>query len=339
MVCLRRFFLIISLLALSPLFGSAQKGYDTAKIYFPINITALDTDAFRRLDSVAQLPGERILLIYGYADYLGYEPSNMGLAISRAENVKNYLLSKNVRKSRILICEGIGQVSRNVQRSAEGFPEDRRVDVFIRRGDYQAASVPAAKSTDSVAATPRKAIKVMSFTDEANLVPVKPFEEEVDVVPGSNNGTRSRVPQKPLSQEQIEENGIFNKLGDMLPDDVMRIQSIHFLPTKHVVTKESVPIVLQLLKTLQNFPNLAIRIEGHVCCVRGDSDALDTDTYELALSVNRARHIYEFLVANGIEKERLEYVGFARRRPIIPFEKTEKDAQVNRRVEIRVLRN
>lgn len=336
-MCLRPFCSLLLLLALSPFFSAAQKGYDTAKIYFPINITALDTAATRRLDSVAQIPGERILLIYGYADYLGYEPSNMGLAISRAENVKNYLISKNVSKSRILLCEGIGQVNRKVQRSSEGFPEDRRVDVFIRRGEAAPVLI-AAPSKDS-SLRPRKSIKVMSFTEEANLIPVKPFEEEVDVVPGQHSGEPARIPQKPLTKEQVQENGIFNKLGEMQPDDVMRIQSIHFLPTKHIITKESVPIVLQLLRTLKNFPNLAIRIEGHVCCVRGDSDALDTDTYELALSVNRARHIYEFLVANGIDPSRLEYVGFARHRPIIPFEKTEQDAQVNRRVEIRVLRN
>lgn len=336
MIQLRRLFLFLFLIALGPISSSGQKGYDTAKIYFPINITVLDTAALQRLDSVAQLSGERILLIYGYADYLGYEPSNMGLAISRAENVKNYLLSKGVNKARILLCEGIGQVNRNVQKSSEGFPEDRRVDVFIRRGDAKptAAAVP---QNDSLA--PKKSIKVMSFTEEANLIPVKPFEEEVDIVPGSHNGETARIPQKPLTKEQIQENGIFNKLGEMQPDDVLRIQSIHFLPTKHIITKESVPIVLQLLRTLKNFPNLAIRIEGHVCCVRGDSDALDTDTYELALSVNRARHIYEFLVSNGIDASRLEYVGFARHRPIIPFEKTEQDAQVNRRVEIRILRN
>lgn len=338
MICPRRLKILMYLLALMPLRAAAQKGYDTAKIYFPINITLLDTAAMRRLDSVAQLPGERILLIYGYADYLGYEPSNMGLAISRAERVKNYLLSKNVHKSRILLCEGIGQVNRNVQRSSEGFPEDRRVDVFIRRGDAVVPLSPAPAIKDS-ADRPKKSIKVMAFTEEANLIPVKPFEEEVDVVPGQHSDETPRIPQKPLTKEQVQENGIFNKLGDMQPDDVMRIQSIHFLPTKHIITKESVPIVLQLLRTLKNFPNLAIRIEGHVCCVRGDSDALDTDTYELALSVNRARHIYEFLVANGIDPTRLEYVGFARRRPIIPFEKTEQDAQVNRRVEIRVLRN
>ncbi|WP_344825687.1 OmpA family protein [Rurimicrobium arvi] len=333
---LQRILSILStcLLLVTALQLRAQKGYDTVKIYFPINITRLDTAATKKLDSIARFASNRIMLVYGYADYLGYEPSNMDLAITRAENVKQYLIDHKVDRSRFLVCEGIGQVSRNVNRSPEGFPEDRRVDVFIRRGN----DAPPPQTKDTTASAPKKGMKVMEFTEEARLVPVKPFEEEVDVVPGGNTAYK-RKPQKPLTPEQVKENGIFNKLGDLQPNDVMRVQNIYFLPTRHIITKESVPIVLQLLATLKNFPNLAIRIEGHVCCVRGDSDAMDTDTYELSLSINRARHIYEFLIANGISADRLEYIGFARRRPIIPFEKTEQDAQVNRRVEIRVLRN
>jgi outer membrane protein OmpA-like peptidoglycan-associated protein len=84
---------------------------------------------------------------------------------------------------------------------------------------------------------------------------------------------------------------------------------------------------------------MCINIEGHVCCIKDVPDALDIDTYESRLSVNRAKAVYEYLVVKGIDPTRLSYVGFGKKRPIIADEKTEEDAAKNRRVEIRVTDN
>jgi OOP family OmpA-OmpF porin len=76
-----------------------------------------------------------------------------------------------------------------------------------------------------------------------------------------------------------------------------------------------------------------------VCCIENAPDALDVDTYEPTLSVNRAKAIYRYLVSKGIESSRLRYEGFGKRRPIVPNETTEEDAEKNRRVEIRIVEN
>src|SRR5690606_16976466 len=92
-----------------------------------------------------------------------------------------------------------------------------------------------------------------------------------------------------------------------------------------------------LLQAMKENPNMAIQIEGHVCCVTGVPDAYDLDSRNLDLSVNRARFIYEYLKARGIAEWRLKYIGFGRSRPIIPDEQTEEEAAVNRRVEVRIM--
>jgi outer membrane protein OmpA-like peptidoglycan-associated protein len=64
---------------------------------------------------------------------------------------------------------------------------------------------------------------------------------------------------------------------------------------------------------------------------------MDTDTHEKKLSLNRARTVYNFLVKNGIDPERLTYKGYGRSHPKISPEMTEADEQANRRVEIKIL--
>lgn len=115
------------------------------------------------------------------------------------------------------------------------------------------------------------------------------------------------------------------------------LRNIHFLAERHVLTQASEPELENLYQTLIDYPTLKIRIEGHVCCIWGAPDALDIDTKENALSLNRAKYIYEYLVDKGIDSVRLEYLGLGRKRPLIPVERTEADRAKNRRVEIRIL--
>lgn len=117
------------------------------------------------------------------------------------------------------------------------------------------------------------------------------------------------------------------------------LDKIFFHTGRHVVVDESLPEMERLYKVLDENPALVINIEGHVCCVHPSVDALDLDTGELKLSVNRAKFIYEYLVKRGIESERLSYEGFGKTRPLKVHEFTQEDQDMNKRVEIRVLKN
>jgi len=334
---LKHFFTIL-FSVLSVVFSYAQSGYDTVKVLFPINITELNSAAKKKLDSVAIITNGANLLIYGYADYLGNEPSNLDLAQGRAKNVKNYLLAKKIKPEQILICEGIGEVKRNVPKTIDGYPEDRRVEIFIKKKQIATTENNTAKTK------PKKGIQIGEIDEDGKITPlpkksaiVKPaYSGNEHLLVGTKPATASNsntTTTKPIQKSRFE------GLSELKANEVMRIETIHFQPTRHFITKDSEPILQELLQTLIDYPNLAINIEGHVCCMKGDGDALDTDTYELKLSENRARFIYQYLIDKGIDKDRLGYVGHGKRKPIIAIEETEEDAQRNRRVEIRVIRN
>jgi outer membrane protein OmpA-like peptidoglycan-associated protein len=89
---------------------------------------------------------------------------------------------------------------------------------------------------------------------------------------------------------------------------------------------ESTKTLKDLLKTLKNNPTIEICIEGHICCHSTDNDDL---------SGRRALAVYDYLVENGIDKNRLSYKGFGRTQPLTQ-ERTSAEQQMNRRVEIRI---
>lgn len=117
----------------------------------------------------------------------------------------------------------------------------------------------------------------------------------------------------------------------------MEIKGLFFIPGRHSWTRDSEAPLMSLLKTMTDFPELQIEIQGHICCIAGPGDALDFDTNDRRLSENRARAVYDFLVASGIDPARLRYKGYGHSRPKITEERNSVEEQMNRRVEIRVV--
>lgn len=159
-------------------------------------------------------------------------------------------------------------------------------------------------------------------------------DRRVDIVAAGKLVKMQEVPKQPPLTTAFDTTLTNVKVGQTLV-----LRNIYFYAGRHVVKEESLPELEKLYSTLVAFPKLKIRIEGHVCCVPAFTDAFDEDTFEQALSLNRAHYIYDYLVEKGIDKKRLNYIGYARTRPVVLIERTLEDEDANRRVEIRVLEN
>jgi outer membrane protein OmpA-like peptidoglycan-associated protein/tetratricopeptide (TPR) repeat protein len=86
----------------------------------------------------------------------------------------------------------------------------------------------------------------------------------------------------------------------------------------------------RLHRLLTDNPNMRIRINGH-------TDDVGSEANNQVLSENRARAVYEYLIEEGIEKERLSYKGFGESQPIADND-TEEGRQQNRRTEFIILK-
>jgi len=122
------------------------------------------------------------------------------------------------------------------------------------------------------------------------------------------------------------------KIKDAHSGDYITLDNIEFFNMSPRIVSRSKPILHELLCALQDNPQLKIEIQGHICCqLNGDINNL---------SVMRARAIYNYLIANKINRKRLSFRGFGVTKPIHPIpEQNEQQQNENRRVEIRIVAN
>ena len=109
---------------------------------------------------------------------------------------------------------------------------------------------------------------------------------------------------------------------------LIRLENISFVGGTPIPLPNSKPVMDDLYKIMLDNPSLEISIEGHICCSRFDEEDL---------SGQRAKAIYDFLISKGIAAERMIWKGFGHTKPLTE-EKTEYEMQMNRRVEIRVIK-
>ena len=168
-----------------------------------------------------------------------------------------------------------------------------------------------------------------------------PSDRRVDIV--MNNRTRKKTPAtkpKPqLLKDTIARVANIEEINHLKAGSVFLLKNVYFPSDRHTIMPDSYETLEKLFQVLQANPNLKISIEGHVCCIKNAPDALDIETNEPTLSVNRAKEIYNYLIGRGIDAKRLKYSGFGRSRPIVPVEITDEDREKNRRVEVRIIDN
>ncbi len=107
------------------------------------------------------------------------------------------------------------------------------------------------------------------------------------------------------------------------------LENIYFETGKAVLKPESYTQLDQVIELLENNETLRMEISGHT----DNTGSLRVNT---KLSEERAKAVVDYLVANGIDKDRLEWKGYAYTQPVAPNDTPEGRAK-NRRVEFEVL--
>ena len=117
-----------------------------------------------------------------------------------------------------------------------------------------------------------------------------------------------------------------NEMLDALNTDGYISLNILFETGKSTIQTESLPIIDQIYELMKSNPNLKVSVEGHTDNV-GDAAA------NKKLSNDRAKTIMDAIIAKGIDKTRLSFVGWGQEKPVAD-NRTEEGKTKNRRVEI-----
>jgi len=110
----------------------------------------------------------------------------------------------------------------------------------------------------------------------------------------------------------------------------IRLNNIFFASGEYSLLTESNAELDKLMKILSENKELKIEIIGH-------TDATGEDNDNLILSKNRANTVMDFLLSEGVAKERLTAKGYGEKKFIAPND-TEEGKQQNRRVEFKIIK-
>jgi tetratricopeptide (TPR) repeat protein len=109
----------------------------------------------------------------------------------------------------------------------------------------------------------------------------------------------------------------------------VKLNNIFFEKDKSDLKAESRMELLKLVQFMIENPELKIEIGGH-------TDDTGSSEYNIKLSEERAKSVYDFLIKYGIDIHRLSYKGYGETKPIIENSNDENRA-MNRRTEFRVV--
>lgn len=272
-------------------------------LYFESNKFELNPKEDAKLNTwISENKNNKIVAIHGFTDEDGTNGFNDTLAQKRVRFIFNSV-NNQIKIREDFKTRSFGESFEQSKNKAE----NRRVVIyFILEKDLA--------REDEILGIKKEVVEPIEVKPEIEYPEKLVFENP--------NGTKSEFKLDRDFMKKIEK----AKAGEKL-----KIDNLNFIINTFAVVNESRGKLYELLLVLQSNPSLKIEIQGHLCCMPVDR----TD-----LSTQRAKAIFNFLIANDVYRARLSYKGFGSTQPIYPIpEKDEKERAANRRVEILIIEN
>lgn len=116
--------------------------------------------------------------------------------------------------------------------------------------------------------------------------------------------------------------------------DLINLDKIVFNMGSSILTLNAKKELDKYIILLQKHKSIRFEIKGHVCCTPSKyNDAIDQETDERNLSINRAKNVFTYLRIKGINPYRMTFKGYGNR---FPLGKTD---ELDRRVEFLITKN
>jgi len=182
----------------------------------------------------------------------------------------------------------------------------------------------------------RRAKNVLALLDsnisDSNKAEIIGFGENFEQSPEQEKNRKAIIYYRnntPKLAIPIEESKLSKQITATSVGEKLKLENLNFYNNSDIVVIDSRPILDELVKVMEVNQDLKIEIQGHICCMREDINKI---------SELRAKSVYNFLLSNGIDKERISYTSFGSTKPIYPLpERNEEERDANRRVEIMVI--
>lgn len=104
-----------------------------------------------------------------------------------------------------------------------------------------------------------------------------------------------------------------------------RMNDIYYKSNSAELLPESKKVLDDFIDFLNENPNIKAKIQGH-------TDNIGSDAFNMTLSEERAKSVFNYLIENGVKAHRLSYKGFGESKPVDTND-TEAGRAMNRRTE------
>ncbi len=119
------------------------------------------------------------------------------------------------------------------------------------------------------------------------------------------------------------------KLSQVEKGATVVLNNVNFDTGKSILRNEAIPEINRLIGVMKQNSNIVVEISGH-------TDNTGTEEYNKQLSQDRANSVVNYMVENGISKDRLKAAGYGATQPRATND-TDEGKQLNRRVEAKVI--
>ncbi len=176
----------------------------------------------------------------------------------------------------------------------------------------------------------RKTIELTKVSEYQEEFPKKNYDVDVTV---SAKGYMLTSKEVQLSKTKSKHEVIIY-LEEIKSGQKVNLKNIQFYGNRADFLPGARSSLKALLTFMEENPKVKIEVEGHV----NGPKQKNTKEYK-QLSFNRAYAVKEYLMKNGITKDRIDYVGYGNSQMLYPLPKSAYQESANRRVEIKIISN
>lgn len=339
------------------------------KVYFALDKYNISPDAKKTLDDFIQNHKEITWInIEAFTDSRASVAYNDALAHNRAKSVQTYLVTNGLSKLTETHINAFGKRKLLDMGTSEAAHQNNRVVILTCYVVSPIKAVPPAPKpiappVDTVkpepAVPPPPPIETPKPAPPPVVVAPRPDtvkKQEVVVAPpivtppaeapqpDETDSIKPAIEVKEYVPTGEVDKGLEERILEVIKHakvgEAFVLHTIYFVEGRHVFAKEAATPLKAVLDVMKSRPTLELEIQGYVCCTDAlAADALDFDTHKFDLSLERAQAVADYLVKNGIARERVQLLkGFGARRRIVYPEKSVADRNRNRRVEFKIVR-
>ena len=163
-------------------------------------------------------------------------------------------------------------------------------------------------------------------SDIINKDDIKKYKDKISELFKKKPKTNNKIEYEAKDCYSLEEIQAFVTLNMPIDDKRICMFDLKFEFGSSILSKDSEKQLDSFVELFKKFPNMHIQINGH-------TDNVGSEEYNLKLSEERARSVYNYFINKGIAKDRMTIYGYGSEHPIESNDTSDGRAK-NRRVEV-----